>query len=254
MQGGKEVVIEECLEGEEASFFALSDGEHVLPLATAQDHKRAYDGDKGPNTGGMGAYSPAAIMTPEMCARVMREIVEPTVRAMAERGAPYIGVLYAGLMITAQGPKLIEYNVRFGDPEAQALIPRLESDLLPILVAATDGVLDAVDVRWRDEAAVTVVMAAKGYPGAYDKGSIIRNVEAAARVPGAIVFHAGTALEDGVLRAAGGRVLDVTALGSTVTAAAARAYEAVDLIQWPEGFCRRDIAWRAIEREKDDKS
>jgi len=249
-EAGREVVIEEFLEGEEASFFALCDGEHVLPLATAQDHKRAYDGDTGPNTGGMGANSPAPIMTADLSDEVMRRIVEPTVRTLAADGTPYVGVLYAGLMITAEGPKLIEYNVRFGDPETQVLVPRLKSDLLPLLVAATDGVLDAVDVRWHEDAALTVVMAAKGYPGAYEKGSVIRNLDGAEKATGCRIFHAGTVLDDGVVKAAGGRVLDVTALGKTVSEAAAKAYACVDLIDWPEGFCRRDIGWRAIERER----
>jgi len=245
---GAEVVVEEFLSGEEASFFALCDGESAIPLISAQDHKRVFDGDQGPNTGGMGAYSPAPVMTPELTRRAMDEIVLPTVRAMKAMGAPYKGVLYAGLMITAQGPKLIEYNVRFGDPECQALMPRLMSDLLPALIAARDGVLAHFDLRWHDAASVCVVMAAKGYPGAYAKGSEIRGLEKANAVDGVTVFHAGTKSDGARVLADGGRVLGVTALAPTVAEARDRAYRAVDLIDWPEGFCRRDIAWRAIAR------
>ncbi len=248
-EAGAEVVVEEFLDGEEASFFALTDGTHVLPLATAQDHKRAHDGDTGPNTGGMGAYSPAPVMTEAMIARTMKEIVEPTVAAMRAEGAPFVGVLYAGLMITDAGPKLIEYNVRFGDPEAQVLVMRLDGDILELLAACVEGTLDAVEARWRAEAALTVVMAAQGYPGAYSKGSVIRGVEQAAAMEDVEVFHAGTVREDGVLKAGGGRVLCVTALGRNVRDAQARAYAAIDLIDWPDGFCRRDIGWRAVERE-----
>ena len=235
---------------EEASFFALVDGETVLPLASAQDHKRVGDGETGPNTGGMGAYSPAPVMSPEMERRVMDEIVTPTVLAMKAEGQPYKGVLYAGLMITEEGPKLIEFNVRFGDPECQVLMPRLMSDLLPALIASADGVLANLDLRWHDEAAMTVVMAANGYPGSYEKGSEIRGLEAAAALDGVVVFHAGTkAGAGGTVLANGGRVLDVTATAPTVAEARARAYAAVDLIDWPEGFCRRDIGWRALEPE-----
>ncbi len=251
---GAEVVIEEFLEGEEASFFALVDGETALPLATAQDHKRAFDGDTGPNTGGMGAYSPAPVMTPELEARVLDEIIEPTVAAMAAAGRPYKGVLYAGLMITAEGPQLIEYNARFGDPECQVLVMRLMSDLLPALIATTDGVLKSFDLRWYPEPAISVVMAAKGYPGPYEKGSEIRGLEGLDEDMSEgdlVVFHAGTRrAEDGRLLAAGGRVLNVTALGKTVAEAQARAYAAIDRIDWPGGFCRRDIAWRAVARER----
>jgi phosphoribosylamine---glycine ligase len=247
---GAEVVIEEFLDGEEASFFALVDGETTLPLATAQDHKRAFDGDQGPNTGGMGAYSPAPVMTPEISRRAMEEIVLPTVRAMSAGGAPYKGVLYAGLMITTDGPKLIEYNVRFGDPECQVLMPRLMSDLLPALLASCDGVLKNFDLRWYPDAALTVVMAAKGYPGATAKGSVIEGLEAAAEIEGVEIFHAGTMAEGGRILANGGRVLNVCALGKTVGEAQARAYRAVDRIRWPDGFCRRDIGFRAVEREK----
>jgi phosphoribosylamine--glycine ligase len=249
-EAGASVVIEECLVGEEASFFALSDGKTVLPLASAQDHKRAFDGDEGPNTGGMGAYSPAPVLTDDLVAQTMREIVEPTVKALAARGTPYKGVLYAGLMITAEGPKLIEYNVRFGDPECQAMVMRLKDDLLTLLKATADGILDKVSVRWRDETALTVVMAAKGYPGDYGKGSEIRGVDLAEADEDVQVFHAGTRRDGEKLLAAGGRVLNVAALGNSVSEARNRAYAAVDMIDWPDGFCRRDIGWRAIERER----
>jgi phosphoribosylamine--glycine ligase len=240
------VVIEEFLEGEEASFFAITDGETIVPFGSAQDHKRVGEGDTGPNTGGMGAYSPASVLTPEMEARVMDEIVRPTVAAMAERGAPYSGVLYAGLMLTAEGPKLIEYNVRFGDPECQALMMRLESDLVELLYCTARGRLaQAEPPRFSDEAAVTVVMAARGYPETPETGGAI-DLEGAAG--GAIVFQAGTALDDGRLVAAGGRVLGVTAAGPSVEKAAAKAYAAIDRIDFPTGFCRRDIGRREIER------
>jgi phosphoribosylamine--glycine ligase len=244
------VVIEEFLTGEEASFFVLTDGETLVPFGSAQDHKRVGDGDTGPNTGGMGAYSPAPIMTAQMEARVMEEIVRPTVRALAKAGAPYKGVLFAGLMITAQGPQLIEYNVRFGDPECQVLMLRLKSDLLPALVAARDGQLKNFDLRWSSDAALTVVMAAKGYPGQYAKGTPIEGLDAAAQVEGVEIFHAGTVADGARILANGGRVLNVCATGRTVREAQARAYQAVDKIKWPDGFCRRDIAWRAVEREK----
>jgi phosphoribosylamine--glycine ligase len=247
---GAELVIEEYLAGEEASFFALCDGETALPLASAQDHKRVFDGDKGPNTGGMGAYSPAPILDAALSARVMTEIIQPTLRAMKAMGAPYKGVLYAGLMITAEGPKLIEYNVRFGDPECQVLMPRLMSDLVPALLASRDGVLKSVDLRWYPDAALTVVMAAKGYPGPYGKGSVIEGLEEAAAVPGVEIFHAGTKQDGAHVVANGGRVLNVSALGKSVREAGARAYEAIARIRWPDGFCRHDIGWRAIEREK----
>jgi phosphoribosylamine--glycine ligase len=246
---GTEVVIEEFLEGEEASFFALCDGTRAIPLGTAQDHKRAYDGDEGPNTGGMGAYSPAPVLTPDIEARVMREIVEPTLAGMRARGTPFVGVLYAGLMLTPGGPKLIEYNVRFGDPECQVLMPRLESDILAAMRDASDGALDNLSLRWSPKTALTVVLAARGYPGVVEKGSEIRGIDAAEAIPGARVFHAGTREEHGRLTANGGRVLNVTALGSTVAEAQERAYAAVNRIDWPEGFCRRDIGWRAVARE-----
>jgi len=249
-EAGAELVIEEFLDGEEASFFALCDGETALPLASAQDHKRAFDGDKGPNTGGMGAYSPALTIDAAMSARVMAEIVQPTLRAMKGMGAPYKGVLYAGLMITAEGPKLIEYNVRFGDPECQVLMPRLMSDLLPALLASRDGVLKSLDLRWHAQAALTVVMAAKGYPGPYAKGSVIEGLADAAAVEGVEIFHAGTKQDGSHVVANGGRVLNVSALGKTVSEAQARAYAAIARIRWPEGFFRHDIGWRAIAREK----
>jgi phosphoribosylamine--glycine ligase len=248
-KAGNEVVIEEFLDGEEASFFALVDGQHALALATAQDHKRVGDGDTGPNTGGMGAYSPAPVMTRDMIDRTMREIIEPTVAAMRKRGMPFKGVLFAGLMITAEGPKLIEYNVRFGDPETQVLMMRLKSDLLPALLASVDGVLGTFDVRWHDDASLTVVLAANGYPGPPEVGTQIKGLDGAAAVEGVQIFHAGTRLENGRLLAQGGRVLNVTARGKTVAEAQARAYEAVSRVNWPGGFYRRDIGWRAVKRE-----
>lgn len=246
---GAEVVVEEFLTGEEASFFCLCDGKTALPFGTAQDHKRVGDGDTGPNTGGMGAYSPAPVMTPEIIERTMREIVEPTMRGMAEMGHPFQGVLFVGLMIGEDGPKLIEYNVRFGDPECQVLMMRLKEDLLVLLNAAVDGQLAHASARWRDETALTVVMAAKGYPASPEKGGVIRGV-AAAGGDNVEIFHAGTALRDGELVANGGRVLNVTAMGTSAREAQERAYEAVERIDWPGGFCRRDIGWRAVERER----
>jgi len=253
-EAGGEIVVEEFLDGEEASFFALCDGETAIALASAQDHKRAGDGDTGPNTGGMGAYSPAPIVDAAMSARVMDTIVLPTLRAMKGLGAPYKGVLYAGLMLTATGPQLIEYNVRFGDPECQVLMLRLMSDLVPALLASRDGMLKSLDLRWLPQAALTVVMAAKGYPGSYAKGSVIEGLDDAAAIEGVEIFHAGTKAEGGRIVANGGRVLNVTALGSTVREAQSRAYEAISRIRWPEGFYRRDIGWRAVEREKLVKS
>jgi phosphoribosylamine--glycine ligase len=243
---GEQIVVEEFLAGEEASFFALCDGETAIPLASAKDHKRAFDGDKGPNTGGMGAYSPAPVMSEEHARRAMQEIVLPTMKAMNSLGAPYKGVLYAGLMITAEGPKLIEYNVRFGDPECQVLMLRLMSDLVPAMLACCESVLKTFDMRWYPHPALTVVMAAKGYPGSYAKGSAIEGLEAAAEIEGVEIFHAGTAARDGRIVANGGRVLDVSATGRTVAEAQARAYAAVDRIRWSDGFCRRDIGHRAI--------
>jgi len=240
------VVIEECLEGEEASFFALCDGETAIPLVSAQDHKRVFDGDEGPNTGGMGAYSPAPVFTAEIERRTLEEIVKPTARALAKARTPYRGVLYIGLMITKDGPKLIEYNVRFGDPECQVLMPRLKDDLLTLMLATCDDTLKDMSVRWYDDVAITVVMAAKGYPGAYKSGSEIRGLDKAAEVEGVTIFHAGTKRDGDKILASGGRVLNVTATGKTVREAQARAYEAVGRIDWPEGFCRRDIGWRAV--------
>jgi len=247
-EAGAEVVIEEFLTGEEASFFALTDGTSVLAFGSAQDHKRVGEGDTGPNTGGMGAYSPAPVLTPELEARAMREIIEPTVRAMAAAGTPYSGVLYAGLMLTAEGPKLIEYNARFGDPECQVLMMRLEDDLIDLLEAVALGKLAGrARPRFSDETALTVVMAARGYPGTPEKGGAIGGIDAA-QAEGAKVFHAGTALRDGALVANGGRVLNVTAAGADIGAAQRAAYRAIDRIDFPSGFCRRDIGWRELAR------
>ncbi|MBN9555951.1 MAG: phosphoribosylamine--glycine ligase [Alphaproteobacteria bacterium] len=247
---GHEVVIEEFMDGEEASFFALSDGEHVIPLAGAQDHKRAFDGDRGPNTGGMGAYSPAPVLPPALETVAMERFIKPTAAAMRAKGRPYQGVIYLGLMITKDGPKLVEYNCRFGDPECQVLMVRLKSDLLTALLAARDGVLNTIDLRWRDDAALTVAMASKGYPGAYEKGHPITGLAEAAKLPGITIFHAGTTRRDSEILATGGRVLSVTATGQNVAEAQARAYAAVDRIHWDGAFCRRDIGWRAIGRER----
>jgi len=247
---GAGVVVEEFLRGEEASFFALCDGEHALPLATAQDHKRAFDGDNGPNTGGMGAYSPAPVMSDAICSRVMDEMIMPTLRALKTMGAPYKGVIYAGVMVTEQGPKLVEYNARFGDPECQVLMLRMMSDIVPALLACADGQLKNFSLRWYDEAALTVIMATKGYPGDYGKGSVIEGLDEAAKVEGVEIFHAGTKAKDGKILANGGRVLNICATGKTVAEAQRRAYHAIDRIHWPEGFYRRDIGWQAVKREK----
>jgi phosphoribosylamine--glycine ligase len=247
---GAEAVIEEFMEGEEASFFVLCDGDNALPLVAAQDHKRAFDGDKGPNTGGMGAYSPAPVFTDAVRERTMNEIIMPTLRAMKAMGTPYKGVLFAGLMITKDGPKLIEYNARFGDPETQVLMMRLMSDLVPALLASADGELKHFDLRWHPEPALTVVMAAKGYPGDYARGTRIDGLDDAAKVEGVEIFHAGTKSDGGRILANGGRVLNITATAKTVSEAQRRAYEAIDRIDWPEGFCRRDIGWQAVAREK----
>ena len=244
---GAKVVIEEFMVGEEASFFALTDGTTIVPFGSAQDHKRVGDGDTGPNTGGMGAYSPAPVLTPELQARVMADIIEPTVRTMREEGNPYSGVLFAGLMLTADGPKLIEYNARFGDPECQVLMMRLESDLADMMLACAKGELAGVTAQFAPETALTVVMAAKGYPGTPEKGGAI-DLDLAEN-GGAKVFHAGTALVDGALVANGGRVLNVTACGANVTEAQAAAYTAVGAIRFPSGFFRKDIGWREAERE-----
>ena len=249
-EAGQSLVLEEKLVGEEASFIALVDGKTVLPLATSQDHKRAFDNDEGPNTGDMGAYSPAPVMTDEMCTRVMDEIMTPTVKAMKAEGHLFKGILYAGIMITEKGPQLIEFNVRFGDPECQVILFRLKSDLVPAILATIDKTLDRVELDWEDRVAMTVVMAAKGYPEAYEKGTEIRNLEDAAFDPDLFIFHAGTTAKDGKTFATGGRVLNVTALGKSVSEARDKAYAAIEKINWPEGFYRSDIGWRAIEREK----
>ncbi|NQV57011.1 MAG: phosphoribosylamine--glycine ligase [Rhodospirillales bacterium] len=248
-EAGDEVVIEEFLTGEEASFFALVDGKTALPLVSAQDHKAAFDGDTGPNTGGMGAYSPAPIVTPEIEAFIMEKIIQPTIDGMAAEGRPFTGVLFAGLMISKGKTKVLEFNVRFGDPECQVLMARLESDLAEVLSAAAEGRLDQIKLRWQEGSALTVVMAANGYPGSYQKGTLIEGLDAAGSMDGVTVFHAGTKIENGNVTANGGRVLGVTAVAPTTKEAQAKAYEGVDKINWPDGFCRRDIGWRAIERE-----
>ena len=245
-EAGRSVVIEECLEGEEVSLFALCDGTHALPLGAAQDHKRVGDGDTGPNTGGMGAYSPPPALTPALEHDAMARIIRPALAEMARRGTPFRGILFAGLMLTADGPKLIEFNVRFGDPECQVLLLRLKSDLLAALQAAVDGELANFDLRWHDTPAIGVVMAARGYPAAPVKHTPIRGIEAAAAVPNVQVFHAGTELLDGRLVSSGGRVLTVCATGSDLRAARASAYLAIGQLDWPDGFCRTDIAWRAL--------
>jgi phosphoribosylamine---glycine ligase len=250
---GAEVVIEEFMTGEEASFFVLCDGEHALPLATAQDHKRVFDGDEGPNTGGMGAYSPAPVMTEALCKQVMDEMITPTLRAMKAMGAPYKGVLYAGIMLTDKGPKLVEYNARFGDPECQVLMLRMMSDVVPALLACAEGQLHHMSLRWYDDTAITVIMATKGYPGDYAKGSRIEGLDEAAKVEGVEIFHAGTKLIDGHITAYGGRVLNVCALAKNVSDARERAYAAIGKIRWSEGFCRSDIGWREVERERGKK-
>ena len=248
-EAGAEAVIEEFMEGEEASFFALTDGATIVPFASAQDHKRVGDGDTGPNTGGMGAYSPAPVLTPALQAEVMAKIIVPTVKALSDEGIPYSGVLFAGLMLTREGPKLIEYNARFGDPECQVMLSRLQSDLGELLLACAENRLGSIEPpRFADETALTVVMAAEGYPGTPKQGGAIHGI-AAAEATGAKVFHAGTGLADGQVVATGGRVLSVTALGASVTAAQGAAYAAVDALDAPELFCRRDIGWREVARE-----
>ncbi len=247
---GAEVVIEEYLEGREISFFALCDGETAIPLASAQDHKRVFDHDQGPNTGGMGAYSPTPFVTPAIHDQIMATIIGPTVAGMKARGMPFRGVLYAGVMLTADGPKLFEYNVRFGDPECQVLMLRMMSDLVPAMLAACDGGLKHFDLRWYPEPALTVVMAAKGYPGDYAKGTRIEGLEQAAQIEGVQIFQAGTMNKDGVILANGGRVLNICASGRTVVEARRRAYAAIDRIRWADGFCRRDIGWQAVEQEE----
>ncbi|MFC3568939.1 phosphoribosylamine--glycine ligase [Paracoccus simplex] len=243
---GAEVVVEEFMAGEEASFFVLCDGVDCLPIGTAQDHKRVGEGDTGPNTGGMGAYSPAPVLTAEIQEQVMAEIVRPTVAEMARRGTPFQGVLYAGLMIRDGRARLVEYNVRFGDPECQVLMMRLGAQALDLILACAEGRLGTASVNWADDHALTVVLAARGYPGAYEKGSAIRGLDALAEDSFRMVFHAGTARRDGRIVATGGRVLAATGRGVTLAEAHARAYALADAIDWPEGFCRRDIGWRAL--------
>ena len=243
---GAEVVIEEFMEGEEASFFILSDGKTALPVGTAQDHKRAYDGDEGPNTGGMGAYSPAPIMTDAIIERAMATIVQPTIDEMAKRGTPYEGVLYAGFMIKDGTPRLVEYNVRFGDPECQVLMMRLGAQVLDLLIATAEKRLDKMNVNWADDHALTVVLAADGYPGSYEKGTAINGVKDLPETVDLMTFHAGTKIVSDQLVANGGRVLNVTARGSSLQEARDRAYETIDQIDWPEGFHRKDIGWRAL--------
>jgi len=247
---GTEVVIEEYLQGREISFFALCDGENAIPLASAQDHKRVFDHDQGPNTGGMGAYSPTPFVTPDIHDAIMAKIIGPTVAGMKARGTPFRGVLYAGVMLTTDGPKLFEYNVRFGDPECQVLMLRMMSDIVPAMLAACDGELKHFDLRWYPEPALTVVMAAKGYPGDYAKGTRIEGLDEAAQIEGVEIFQAGTIERDGEILANGGRVLNVCAIGKSVVEARQRAYAAIDRIKWPDGFCRRDIGWQAVEQEQ----
>ncbi len=245
---GNRVIIEECLKGEEASFMAFSDGETVVPMASSQDHKRIYDNDKGPNTGGMGAYSPAPVVTPELTERIMREVMIPTVRGMKNEGVPYKGVLYAGIMVTENGPKVLEFNVRFGDPEAQPILMRLDSDLVDIMTAVSEGALKPEMVSWKDQAAVCVVAAAKGYPGSYEKGFPISGLDEAARLPDTFVFHGGTADKDGRVVTNGGRILGVTGLGDTVAQAIERAYECMGKIHFDGIHYRKDIGARALKR------
>jgi phosphoribosylamine--glycine ligase len=247
---GAELVIEEFLSGEEASFFLLCDGENILPFGTAQDHKRVGEGDTGPNTGGMGAYSPAPVMDENMIKRTIDEIIMPTVKGMNAEGAPFKGVFFAGLMITDKGPELIEYNVRFGDPECQTLMMRLDSDIVPALMACADGTLEQMNVIWKEKTAMNVVMAAKGYPGAYEKNTEIKNLKEAESSDKVVIFHAGTKKEADRILATGGRVLNITALDDSVAEAKKTAYEALDKVDWPNGFCRRDIGWRALDREQ----
>lgn len=246
-EAGHQIVIEDFLDGEEASFFVISDGISAMPLIAAQDHKRAFDGDTGPNTGGMGAYGPAPVFSDTIRQQTMERIIDPVIAEMARRGEPFVGVLFAGLMIGADGPRLIEFNVRFGDPECQVMMRLMKSDILPILHAAATQTLKGRHVEWKDEACALVVLAADGYPGSYKKGAVIRGVDQASRRDGVIIFHAGTKRQGETLVANGGRVLNVTACAPTIRTAIERAYRAVDDIDWPEGFFRRDIGWRAIK-------
>ncbi len=250
---GAGLVIEEFLTGEEVSFFVLCDGTHALPLATAQDHKRVGVGDTGANTGGMGTYSPASIMTPELIEQTLDSIIKPTLKAMSDKGYSYQGVLYAGLMLTDKGPQLIEYNARFGDPECQVLMMRLKSDILPPLLAAAKGDLSDIKLDWSSDTAMTVVMAAKGYPGAYKKNTLIQGLDAA-EATGAVIFHAGTKEKDGKIYATGGRVLNIATSATTITEAQRKAYAAIEKINWPDGFNRSDIGWREIARERNIKN
>ncbi|MDG1708457.1 MAG: phosphoribosylamine--glycine ligase, partial [Emcibacteraceae bacterium] len=248
-EAGSRVVVEEFLRGEEASFIVMVDGNNILPMATSQDHKARDNGDKGPNTGGMGAYSPAPVMTDAMIKRTIDEIILPTVKGMRDLGMPFKGVFFAGLMITEKGPELIEYNVRFGDPECQTLMMRLESDVIPALMACANGTIDQVSVEWKNKTSMNVVMAANGYPGSYEKNTEIRNLDVAGSADNVMIFHAGTKKDDGRILATGGRVLNITSLSDCVIEAKNDAYNALDQINWPNGFCRRDIGWRAIKLE-----
>ena len=249
-EAGKKVVIEEYLEGEEASFIVLTDGKNVMPLASSQDHKRAYDGDKGPNTGGMGAYSPAPVVTPDIENRIMKEIIVPTIRAMEKNGTPFKGILYGGLMITEDGPKVLEFNVRFGDPEAQPLLLRMRGDLLDTFLKLVEGRLDEANIEWGDDAAVCVVMASSGYPGKYEKGKVISGIEEAEKMENVVVFHAGTRYENGRYVTSGGRVLGVTAIDRDIPSAIERAYKAVEKISWEGAFYRKDIGQKALKHLK----
>ena len=245
-EAGSKIIIEEFLTGPELSYFALCDGNAAVEFGAAQDHKRAYDNDEGPNTGGMGTYSPPPIATPELCNEIMRTVIEPTIAGLKQEGIAFKGIFFAGFMLTKDGPKLLEYNVRFGDPETQALMARLDTDILPLFLDVASGTLKPQTIAYKPEAAVCVVMASKGYPGAYEKGTVIEAVEQANALPNTTIFHAGTKREDNTLKASGGRVLGVTALGATLKEAQSNAYQAVDTIEWPMGFCRRDIAKKAI--------
>jgi phosphoribosylamine--glycine ligase len=248
-KAGARVVIEECMMGEEASFFAICDGTQAVLFASAQDHKRAFDGDEGPNTGGMGTYSPTPIMTADMDARVMKEIIEPTMRGLIKDGIPYVGVLFAGLMLTRDGPKLIEYNARFGDPETQVMLARFNGDLGALLMSCANGSVDTSHLSFSADPAICVVMAAKGYPGNFEKGTIIKGLDTAAKTDGVSILHAGTTRDGDTIKANGGRVLNIVATAANLKEARTRAYEAIQKIDWPEGFCRSDIAWRALPKE-----
>ena len=247
-ESGSEIIVEEFLSGEEVSFFALVCGENAVPLISVQDHKKAFDGDKGPNTGGMGAYSPTSIVNESMTETIMGDIIYPTIKGMVAEKIPYRGVLFAGLMITKNGPKLIEYNCRFGDPECQILMARLKSDSVEMFLATAQGRLKGLELVWNEESAITVVMANRGYPGHYVPGSEITGLKEAVNIPGVNIFHSGTSLDGGKVIATGGRVLGVTAIASDLSLAQKRVYEAIDNIFWPEGFYRKDIGWRELKR------